>query len=115
MQRHQQLTAQRDALVRALADHLPGWRVRVPTGGVCLWAELDAPVSTALAHAALDHGVRVVPGPRFGVDGTLERFLRLPFTLPPAELELAVRGLAAAHADLDRAHPAEFANSALVA
>ena len=32
------------------------------------------PVSTALAHAALAHGVRLAPGPRFGMDGTLERY-----------------------------------------
>lgn len=113
--RRAQLIRQRDALVAALARDLPGWRVRVPSGGVCLWAELDAPVSTALAHAALDHAVRVVPGPRFGVDGTLERFLRLPFTLPASELDQAVRGLASAAADLDRVRPADFPATALVA
>ena len=64
----------------------------VPGGGVCLWVELDAPVSTALAHAALAHGVRIAPGPRFGVDGTLERYLRVPFTLPETDLTEAVRG-----------------------
>ena len=46
--------------------------------------------------------MRVAPGPRFGVDGTMERFLRLPFTLPEADLVEAVRRLAAARADLDR-------------
>ena len=55
---------------------------RCPRGGVTLWVELDAPVSSALARAAERFGVRLAPGPRFGVDGTLERFLRLPFTLP---------------------------------
>ena len=82
--------AQRDALVGALARPLPEWRVTVPRGGVTLWAELDGPISSALARAAEEVGVRLAPGPRFGLDGTLERFLRLPFTLPAADLVEAV-------------------------
>ena len=77
-----QLAAQRDALVAALREQLPDWRFTVPRGGVTLWAELDGPISSALARAAEEVGVRLAPGPRFGLDGTLERFLRLPFTLP---------------------------------
>jgi bifunctional pyridoxal-dependent enzyme with beta-cystathionase and maltose regulon repressor activities len=41
-----------------------------------------------------------VPGPRFGIDGTLERFLRLPFVLPPATLREAVTRLAQAAEDV---------------
>ncbi len=66
-----------------------------PRGGVTLWAELDGPISSALARAAEEVGVRLAPGPRFGLDGTLERFLRLPFTLPAEELVEAVGRLAA--------------------
>ena len=44
--------------------------------------------------------MRIVPGPRFGIDGTLERFLRLPFVLPPATLREAVARLATAAADV---------------
>jgi DNA-binding transcriptional MocR family regulator len=113
--RQAQLVTQRDALVAALREHLPRWSYTLPAGGVCLWAELDAPVSTALAQAALAHGVRVAPGPRFGVDGTLERFLRLPYTLPPDELVDAVRRLATATGDLNRAQPAEWSTPSLVA
>lgn len=93
----------RDTLVRALAEHLPEWRVTVPAGGLTLWAELDAPVSSALSRSAEAHGVRLAPGPRFGVDGTLERFLRLPFTLPAEQLADATERIAAARFDLDRA------------
>jgi DNA-binding transcriptional MocR family regulator len=113
--RQAQLVTQRDALVVALREHLPRWSYTLPAGGVCLWAELDAPVSTALAQAALAHGVRVAPGPRFGVDGTLERFLRLPYTLPADDLVDAVRRLAAATGDLNRAQPAEWSTPSLVA
>ncbi|MCP2328003.1 DNA-binding transcriptional MocR family regulator [Hamadaea flava] len=97
------LRARRDTLLKALAERLPEWRVSVPDGGLTLWAELDAPVSSALARAAESHGVRLAPGPRFGVDGTLERFLRLPFTLPEQDLVDAVDRIAAARFDLDRA------------
>ncbi len=100
--RRVQLREQRDVLVGALRRELPTWHFAVPDGGVTLWAELDAPVSSALSRAAESFGVRLAPGPRFGVDGTLERFLRLPFTLPPADLVEAVTRLVAARDDMGR-------------
>jgi len=100
--RRTQLRAQRDTLAAALRTELPAWRFTLPAGGVCLWVELDAPVASALARAVEDLGVRLTPGPRFGVDGTMERFVRLPFTLPEADLVEAVRRLAEARRALDR-------------
>lgn len=94
------LTERRDRLLAALAEHLRGWRVDPPPGGNSLWAELPAPLSSALTASAERHGVRVVAGPRFGVDGAFERFLRLPYTRPAEELEDAVVRLARAWADL---------------
>ncbi|MBF9133572.1 PLP-dependent aminotransferase family protein [Plantactinospora sp. S1510] len=101
--RRGQLAVQRDALLAALRDELPNWRVHPPRGGLTLWAELDGPIASALARAAEEVGVRLAPGPRFGLDGTLERFLRLPFTLPATELAEAVRRIAAVRYDIDRA------------
>lgn len=109
------LTAQRDALLAALAERLPQWRVTVPRGGVTLWAELDGPISSALARAAEEVGVRLAPGPRFGLDGTLERFLRLPFTLPPAELTEAVARIAAVRYGLDRVSRPQWREPAVIA
>ncbi|MEU7655052.1 PLP-dependent aminotransferase family protein [Micromonospora taraxaci] len=109
------LAAQRDALLDALAQRLPDWRVTVPRGGVTLWAELDGPVSSALARAAEEVGVRLAPGPRFGLDGTLERFLRLPFTLPAADLVEAVGRIAAVRYDLDRAGRQRWREPAVIA
>lgn len=100
--RRAQLTAQRDALVAALRAEAPQWRFRVPGGGLALWVELDAPISSALTRAAEPLGVRIAPGPRFGLDGTLERFLRLPFARPASDLVEAVHRLVAARYDLDR-------------
>jgi DNA-binding transcriptional MocR family regulator len=100
--RRAQLAAQRDALVEAVRRELPEWRFTVPSGGMSMWVELDGPVSSALARAAEERYVRLAPGPRFGLDGTLERFLRLPFALPPDQLAEAVRRIAEVRYDLDR-------------
>jgi DNA-binding transcriptional MocR family regulator len=97
-----ELRPQRDALVAALARELPQWRVSVPQGGLSLWAELDAPLSTPLTLLAVPAGVVVVPGSRFGIDGTLERFLRLPYSLPADRIDEAVRRLAGVWTQLDR-------------
>ncbi len=109
------LRARRDALASALRTQLPQWTFRLPEGGGSLWVELDAPGATALAQAAQEHGVRLAPGPTFGLAGTLERYVRLPFTLPEADLVEAVRRLASAHADLSRARSAQWTPPTLVA
>jgi DNA-binding transcriptional MocR family regulator len=113
--RRAQLRERRDALVDTLRERLPEWTFTVPAGGVALWAELDGPISSALARAAEDVGVRLAPGPRFGLDGTLERFLRLPFTLPVDELTEAVRRIAAVRYDLDRGPRVSWRTPAVIA
>jgi DNA-binding transcriptional MocR family regulator len=90
------LRARRDALAAAVRATLPAWRFDLPPGGLSLWIELDAARSSALAAVADRHGVRVAAGPRFGVDGAFERFVRLPFNLPEALLAEAVERLAVA-------------------
>jgi DNA-binding transcriptional MocR family regulator len=99
-----ELRPQRDALIAALARELPQWCVAVPQGGLSLWAELDAPLSTPLTLLATQVGVVLVPGSRFGIDGTLERFLRLPFSLPAQRLDEAVRRIAGVWSQLDRSN-----------
>ncbi len=94
-ERRRLLGASRAALVDALREELPEWTFTVPRGGGSLWVRLDAPVATSLAEAAAAQGVRLAPGPWFGVEGTLERYLRLPFTQPPQVLADAVRRIAA--------------------
>ncbi len=100
-QRRAELRQRRDALIAAVAKRLPGWRTRVPDGGLALWIELDAALSTPLSMTAPQFGVRIVPGSRFGVDGTLERFLRLPYTLAEPVLDEAVTRIASAWESLD--------------
>jgi len=105
--RRAQLLPRRDALLAALGRALPGWRWAVPDGGLSVWVELDAPLATSLTLLAAQAGVHIVPGSRFGVDGTMERFIRLPFALPVDQLEVAVERLAGAWRQLDRSQPAE--------
>ncbi|GAA0566798.1 PLP-dependent aminotransferase family protein [Paractinoplanes ferrugineus] len=113
--RRAQLRTRRDTLVAALREQLPEWTFTIPAGGVTLWAELDGPISSALARAAEDVGVRLAPGPRFGLDGTLERFLRLPFTLPEADLVEAVTRIASVRYDLDRGVRPSWRSAAVIA
>lgn len=96
------LRARRDHLMRLMARRLPDWRITRPPGGLSLWAELPAPVSSSIAAGAERFGLRLAAGPRFGVDGAFERFLRIPFTLSPDELALAVERLGLAY---DRLRP----------
>lgn len=90
----------RDVLVDALRARLPTWTVHRPAGGLSLWCELDGPISTRLAAAAINHGLHLVPGPRFGVNGGLERWLRLSFAQEPEVLTEAANRLARAAATL---------------
>jgi DNA-binding transcriptional MocR family regulator len=90
------LRERRDALAAAVRATLPAWRFTLPPGGLSIWAELDAPRSGPLAAVAAQHGVRLAAGPRFGADGSFERFVRLPFSLPVPVLEDAVERIALA-------------------
>ena len=96
------LRGNREMLLELLGRHLPGWEPERPDGGLSVWCRLPAPVSTALAVVAPDFGIRLAAGPRFGVGGAFEYYLRLPFTLPPEQLESAVLALRAAQDRLDR-------------
>jgi DNA-binding transcriptional MocR family regulator len=87
----------RDFLAGLLAEHLPGLRFRPPDGGLAVWAELEEPVSSRLTVAAEHHGLQLAAGPRFGVDAAFERYLRIPYTLPEDQLEVAIPRLAAAY------------------
>ncbi len=90
------LGASRDVLAAELAARMPDWSFLTPRGGGSLWVRLSGPSAVALADAAACQGVRLAPGQWFGMDGTLEGRLRLPFTQPPRVLVEAVRRIAEA-------------------
>lgn len=95
-ERRELLLARRAHLVELLARRLPDWRPGPGRGGMSLWVQLPAPMSTALSAAASRLGLDLPAGPRFGVDGTLERFIRVPYALPEPQLEAAVEVMARA-------------------
>ena len=69
----------------------------MPRGGLSLWCELPEHLdATTVALAAEDAGLLVAAGPRFAVVGGLERWVRLPYVLPPEVMVDAVGRLAAA-------------------
>ena len=97
----QRVREQRDALVAAVREELPDWTFRVPDGGLSLWVRTEdggLGGSALAAMAAQSFGVWIGSGPRFGVDGVLERFVRLPFAQSAEVSRDAVRRLAAARA-----------------
>lgn len=98
--RREQLRARRTTLAEALAEELPDWHINPSAGGMSLWVQLPSPVSTALAATAPNHGVLLAAGPRFGVQGAFERFIRLPFTHEEPDLRVAVKSIAATYAAL---------------
>jgi DNA-binding transcriptional MocR family regulator len=87
----------RDALVEAVRQHLPDWEFTVPRGGLTLWVRTGDLSGSRVAEAGERLGVRVPSGPRFGVDGAFEGYVRLPFTVSgPVAGEAAARLAAAA-------------------
>lgn len=104
-QRAAHLRAGRDAVTAELRASLPSWRVPDVAGGVAMWVELDAPLSSGLVIAARSRGVYLSAGSRFAVDGAHDRHLRIPFTAPPADLVRAVSVLAELWPDVRAAAP----------
>ncbi|MBS1694563.1 MAG: PLP-dependent aminotransferase family protein [Actinobacteria bacterium] len=95
-ERREILRTRRELLQSLLSHHLPDWQPGPGVGGISLWVRLPAPMSTALSAAASRLGLELPAGPRFGVDGTLERFVRVPYALPDEQLSEAVELLARA-------------------
>ncbi|MBO0653611.1 PLP-dependent aminotransferase family protein [Streptomyces triculaminicus] len=94
--RREQTRENRDAVVAAVRRHLPEWEFTVPRGGLTLWARTGGLSGSRIAEAAERLGVRVPSGPRFGVDGAFEGYVRLPFTVGAPVAEQAATRLAEA-------------------
>jgi len=110
--RRELLRAGRDHLERRLADTFPDWKVPHVDGGSTAWVNLGRPLSSQLALAARSRGLLVPAGPRFGLDGAFERFVRLPFSHSIEETDRAVDTLKDAWGSLLR-HP--FADTGYLA
>ncbi|WP_251856873.1 PLP-dependent aminotransferase family protein [Herbiconiux sp. L3-i23] len=92
--RRRESGAARDAIVAAVAERLPDWRVPSIDGGLAAWVRFDSPVSSQLAIGARARGLRIAAGPWFGLDGAFERFIRIPFG-PGADAAVEAVGILA--------------------
>ena len=95
-ERRTRLRAGREHLLGALRVEFPDWSVPDVPGGLTAWVNLGLPVSSQLTIAARSHGLILAAGPRFGIDGAFERFLRIPFSYLPDETDRAIAALSAA-------------------
>ena len=102
--RRDYLRAGRDHLTAVLRSRLPEWSMPHVGGGLTAWVNIGSPVSSQLTLAARNQGLVISAGPRFGIDGVFERFLRIPFSHPMDSIDQAVEALAAAWASVSR-HP----------
>jgi len=102
--RRTQLAAGRDRLEEQLRQRMPEWSVPHVAGGLTTWVNLGNPVSSQLTLAARGEGVVLASGPRFGIDGAFERFLRVPFSYSPEDTDRGVAALGRAWDALSR-HP----------
>lgn len=92
--RRRELLRQRcEASFAAMRELFPDWQTSQPEGGLSWWVELPRALATVFAAAAESLGIRIGAGPRFGVDGAFERYLRLPFSLEPDEMRMAMQRL----------------------
>ena len=103
--RRAELADARDHLLGVLGSGFPGWHPSRPSGGLSLWVDLGAPVSSRLVGAARSRDVLLAAGPRFGLAGAFERYLRLPYALRRDRVEPALDRLRTAWHSLDPAHP----------
>lgn len=106
LERSGQLRHGAETLSRLCAEHLPEWTLPPLPGGLAAWVTLPRPASSALSLSARDHGVLLPAGARFGPDGSaFERRARLPLTVGPDTLELAIPALAEAWGALAKGAP----------
>jgi DNA-binding transcriptional MocR family regulator len=95
--RTEQLRASLDATVAALAEHAPTWEYCLPAGGPSLWVKVPGVNEDRFADRAAAAGAPVAPGSAFEVlPGAGAGRFRLPYYLPPEDMRLGVKILAAA-------------------
>lgn len=88
------LREQRQRMAEAIVRYFPsGTRLNEPAGGLPLWIELPAQISSdALFDAALQDGILISPGLMYSNTGRYEHFIRLNCGQPYSDvLETAVK------------------------
>ncbi|MGI5127319.1 PLP-dependent aminotransferase family protein [Pseudonocardia sp. CA-107938] len=103
--RRAELRAARDRVAGRIAALFPSWRIGRPGGGLSHWVDLGSPDSSRLVTAARRRDVVLAAGPRFGLDGAFERFLRVPYVLRQDRMDEALDRIAVAWSEIDRTTP----------
>lgn len=88
--RRKMLMAHRNRCRELLQTHFPEWKFHEAEGGLSYWIELPGMLATQLAARAETLGINLGTGTRFGLSGAFDRYLRMPFSLDPAQLEEAL-------------------------
>ena len=88
--RREMLNARRQRCSELMQEHFSDWRFQQPQGGLSFWVELPDMLATQLAARADSVGIHLGTGTRFGLSGAFDRYLRMPFSLEPGELESAL-------------------------
>ena len=88
--RRKMLLAHRNRCRELLQTHFPEWKFHEAEGGLSYWIELPGMLATQLAARAETLGINLGTGTRFGLSGAFDRYLRMPFSLDPAQLEEAL-------------------------
>ncbi len=101
--RRAELRRRHDAAVALMATHLPDWTWRPPAGGLCLWAKIPRGSSLDLVPLAARRGVNIVAGTANAPLGGAADHVRVPYGLPPDQLELAIGRLGEAWRDMNAA------------
>ncbi|QTD44912.1 PLP-dependent aminotransferase family protein [Ottowia testudinis] len=94
----QSLRVQRQHMADAVATHFgPQAALHVPSGGLMLWLKLPGGVSaTRLANAALEEGIRTIPGSLCSALPRFDGYMRLSCgAVTPAQIDAGVARLAA--------------------
>jgi DNA-binding transcriptional MocR family regulator len=104
--RRNMLSERRHRCSELLHEHFPEWAFREPEGGLSFWVELPGMVATQLAARAETLGINLGTGTRFGLSGAFDRYLRMPFSLEPDELERALMRIKPLWAALNKNTPA---------
>jgi DNA-binding transcriptional MocR family regulator len=91
--RQRELGQRREIVMDLLRQRAPSWQWQRPPGGLFIWVRIPGTDTRDLAQEALRYNIKITPGTILSVDGSHTDWLRLPFLLPPPELQEGVHRL----------------------
>src|SRR5690606_2161872 len=92
----------RDACIRAVRKHLPGWELIEPTGGASLWVQLPHGSATTLAQLSEREGALLFAGPVFSAAHQQDDHVRIAFSGPADRVLAGVAAIGRAWLTLEQ-------------